>query len=495
MTKRKHLFSTLFIAYLSGCIAFILYNMGYHDTDFLWHIKLGESIVKTKEIFHQDIFSWVSNEIPLYETAHSWGSGVFMYFLYSIIGNIYLFGGIYCCLTAMIFTFILGLLFFKEHSIWTVLLGVFIGMMYSNPRPQSIGSIFFIISIYLLINFTQKSKSKSIYFLPFIALLWANFHGGSIPMLFAFEGLVLCYSLVPSFNLGKFKIHRFTNKGDLITKDTLKISFKDYFLDAFKMGFVLLGSILTGCINPYGRKLYIYFFITNNETTKQFISEWNKGTILNLYSIIILIVLLGALIFSKKQIPLLLWLFPFICFILGGVHQRILVQGVLCCFPLITYLMTEFPVNRKGKNPYTLLEISLCTIAIPVIMFIFFYKGIDKNFLLPESVTNYIKEQNYTRLYNSYDDGSKLIFENIPCFIDSRGDLYPGSLLEDAAYFTFLGFDSIEDIDIFLNTYQFDAILLHQKNIQPIIYLTYQKNWTNVFQQDNYIIFEKLNNN
>ena len=47
---------------------------GIGDSDFYWHIVLGKEICATHTIPVNDTFSWLSQELDLTETAHSWST-------------------------------------------------------------------------------------------------------------------------------------------------------------------------------------------------------------------------------------------------------------------------------------------------------------------------------------------------------------------------------------------------------------------------------------
>ena len=93
--------------------------------------------------------------------------------------------------------------------------------------------------------------------LPVLSFLWANLHGGSLPILFAFIVLFILMCYLP--NINTFGL---VNENEQKTKKV-----KTYIQ-------IFVASLLTGLINPYTYKLYYYFFLTNNEATKKYVSEW-----------------------------------------------------------------------------------------------------------------------------------------------------------------------------------------------------------------------------
>ena len=60
---------------------------GIGDSDFYWHIVLGKEICTTHTIPVNDTFSWLSQELGLTETAHSWLGSVIVYLFSCIFSN------------------------------------------------------------------------------------------------------------------------------------------------------------------------------------------------------------------------------------------------------------------------------------------------------------------------------------------------------------------------------------------------------------------------
>jgi hypothetical protein len=98
------------------------------------------------------------------------------------------------------------------------------------------------------------------------------------------------------------------------------------------------------------------------------------------------------------------------------------------------------------------------------------------------------------RLYNQYDVGAYLLFNDIKVFIDSRCDLYTReynkmdrSIYDDQ----FLnGFDYEELMDYYDITH---VLLLNSKDITHVI--KKDSNYKQIFQDENYVLFKRLNTN
>ncbi len=97
-----------------------------------------------------------------------------------------------------------------------------------NSRPEMFTHLFTVIFIFLL-SLYEKKKSKSIYWLIPIQLLWANLHDGYVVGLM----LVLIYIVIC----------------------WLRIFFSAVHEKPWAISLVGLGMVLANCINPYGYKL------------------------------------------------------------------------------------------------------------------------------------------------------------------------------------------------------------------------------------------------
>lgn len=489
----SHNIVTILLTILSGIISVLFFFQGQHDNDYLWHIRLGEYFLQKGTLFSEDIFSWVGPEYYLVETAHSWLSSVALALVHSFFQNPITTGAVFCGIFTTLFSYIVGKLFYKEHSPITLLFSIAIGLLCSNPRPQLIGNIFFVLSLYILTESFHQKKYKWIWALPFISILWANFHGGTLPMLFAFEGLFLVLGLFPTIDIGRFRLNRWSETCVINFKD-LKNSPKTYLQYAAQMAAVLIASVVTGLLNPYGWKLYIYFFVTNSEATKQFVGEWAPGILKSWYTILLLALLAVPLVFFKKPIRLEKWILPFICLCLGAIHQRILIYGIFAALPLFFDILEQFSFKKKGK-PYRLLDMVVAIFGFgSIVSFVILSMPADNDRFapIPKEITEYVEQSDYNRLFNTYNTGAELIYKGIPVFMDSRGDLYPGEMIEDAYNIETFGFDSVGQMKETLLKYDFDFILLPTTSAATIEYLRTSGEWFPVIEKDGYILFEKI---
>ena len=96
----------------------------------------------------------------------------------------------------------------------------------------------------------------------------------------------------------------------------------------------------------------------------------------------------------------------------------------------------------------------------------------------------YIKDSEPKRLFNYYDYGGYLIYNDIKVFIDGRADMYSKYNFKDAVDLQDRGYDYL------INGYDFDMFIIPH-NIALNIHLSNNDKYTVVYQDDNTVIYEK----
>lgn len=154
------------------------------DGDTGYHVRVGEFILKTRSIPHQDMFSFITPPIPW--TAHEWLSEVIMALIHKGAG-----------LTGVVlfFSFLIALsyyLFFKiirqygdniYLAIILILLVIASSKIHFLARPH-IFSLLLMVVWYFILDVYQSRNRSYLYLLPPLMLLWVNLHGGYVVGLF-----------------------------------------------------------------------------------------------------------------------------------------------------------------------------------------------------------------------------------------------------------------------------------------------------------------------
>ena len=121
---------------------------------------------------------------------------------------------------------------------------------------------------------------------------------------------------------------------------------------------------------------------------------------------------------------------------------------------------------------------------------------IDKKFY-PVDALNYIKENiaiDKMRIFNEYNFGSYLLFNDIPVFIDSRADLY-------TKQFSGLDYDILDDFEFMPEFYQekfefynITHVLIYKENNQFYNMLNNDINYSILYEDEYFALFKRAEN-
>ena len=440
------------------------------DPDYLWHIKAGEYMFKNGIITH-DVFSWVT--YSKYWMSHEWLFEIIIYFLKYVFGNLHLI--IYCGISIVSLSLILFLTNKKNYSkniiftlIWILLFLFIIPLV--QARPHLLSYNLFALTIYFLYDLYNNEDSKKIYFLPLISIIWANVHGGSsnLPYILCFIFLIV--------GLFEFKYSK------IESKRISKIKIKKYF-------FVMILCMIAVCINAHGIKMFIYPYENILDSTMlENISEW-QGTTLSSFSGYLyfgfLIFNIIIMLLSKKKIQ-------FIDFMLFGFVAYLGIKSIRFWF--FTYIMMSFIifnyVSSRREDNGTSTYISLFSLFI-IIFSIFNFSSIVNPkyyYFLDKDIINKIKEEKPKRLFNMYDYGGELVYNDIFVFIDGRADLYGKYNYKDYLDISLLKKNSAK----LINKYDFDYMLV-DNNYPLYVYLENSDLYESIYSNKKYSLYKKRN--
>ena len=356
---------------------------------------------------------------------------------------------------------------------------------YTAARAQSITFPLFVLTILLIEKLLETGKIRYMVGLVIIPILIANLHSAVFPFYFILflpylgEDIVKNFITTPririihrqilekqkqiyldkikKFEESDVRIEEYKEKikecDSKITAENLKIEkylSKTKDLDNYKLRIatsenikklyiVFIICLFTGLLTPLKDMPYTYTYRIMKGNTTQAVSEHQPMILINEKKILISYgILLAILIFTKTKIRLRDLFFLSGLFILSIMTRR--QESMLILFGGIVFarILTEF-IQRK--NPKLLLEIQeyLTTIfgeiGILIIVLLMSTKMINPKFTqpyidetsYPVEASQWIKEKldyKNIKLFNDYNYGSYLLFEDIPVFIDSRCDLY-----------------------------------------------------------------------
>jgi len=241
----------VFVVYVF-LLSFFFASRPISDPDFWFHLKIGQFIVQNAQIPRVEIFSCTNLGQPY--VAHGWLSGVIFYLIYSRFGQNLLIG-VFAVLTALAFWII-----FKRSSEHTftrglsVLLGVWTVLPNIGVRPRVFTLLLATCYFHILSRYLTDSKSRRLWWLVPMMVLWVNLHGAFLIGL-VFIGLTMAGVVIDAW----------------IDRDTVGVVWPR--MKALLM--VLIACALAALINPYGTRIYSQIFSVLSSPIYQYVgADW-----------------------------------------------------------------------------------------------------------------------------------------------------------------------------------------------------------------------------
>lgn len=425
MKNKKTFIIASIIMIVMICAAFTVKTF---QNDTFYTVKIGESILE-HGIDMKDHFSW--HELD-YTYPH-WLFDIIIYKLHE-------FGGLNALYITNILVFIvIGVSFYfinlKQNksyflSLLFSILAVIMLARFVTMRAQLITYLLFLIEILFIEQFLKKGKKGYIAGLFILCILIANLHAAVWPFYFIlmlpylFEYLV---ALITSKIKNKPQLGIFTEKITLEKNNHVKTLF-----------LVFIISLVLGLLTPIGDIPYTYFIRTMMADTMEYIEE-HKPLILiqNLFVIGYLAIMLIPLIFTKVKVKLSdLAMMGGLLFMSFLSIRHIALLAIVGMFYLCRLICNIGKINSDKPLDYHLplygiIIVTLTIAGTSIFVYNINYKEAFINEqIYPVAMVDYMKENlnmEEVRLYNEYDFGSYLVYQDIPVFIDSRSDLYTKS--------------------------------------------------------------------
>lgn len=436
--------------------------------DYFWHVKAGEYMVKNLTIPYIDVFSWYGIQNNLYWISHEWLSEVTIYGFKFIFGSAAPY--VFCFVTyalIIIFLYLFNKKTLEKNTLFTIIWSAVGFMVFSKvmlPRPHMISFLLLVFTIYLLYDNYNNKESKKIYFLPLISMLWANFHGGSSNLPY-----VLCLIFIVG-SLFNFKIGRLESKR--IEKRQL-----------IKYLVVFLLCALAVNINPHGFKMFTYPYVNMQDTFMlETILEWAPPSLSDLgdlpaYALLVVAALVMMLSTKKIRFVDLILLGAFV--FLGLKSSKF----IPLLYIVATFIVPSYMEKREEKLTKSVMIIFGFTILLLTSLIVYITMP-RRQKMIPDEIIHYIKEKNPEKLYNHYNYGGYLIYNDIKVFIDGRADMYSKYNFRNAVDLAKYGHDYI------LNTYDFDMFVF-MEGIQLQTELNKNPDYVMTKSVDGVVVYEK----
>jgi hypothetical protein len=449
LIKKNKLFITLFIFVISFSLFLLLFFR--IDYDYFWHIKAGEYMFNNG-ILRYDVFSWFTSS--KYWMSHEWLFEIIIYCLKLVFGDYHVIVYTFITLTILLLIFLFSnKRNFLKNIPYTLIYFLFFFILiinYLQCRPHLVSFSLLALTIYFLYDLYLNENSRKIYFLPIITIFWANVHGGSsnLPYLMC---LIFIIGGLFSFKFTKIEAKRFTKK-----------QFSKYLI-------VMFLCMISVCINIHGFKMFIYPYENMADSVMlSNISEWRSTSLnelLHYEYYIFLLFLIFTMLFSNKKIQ-------FIDLILLGFVTYLGLKSIrfwIYTYIVMTYVIFNY-VKAKKLDNNTIQGIGIFSLFL-IVMFICNIGEITNikfSTNISEELVSVLKSENPSRLFNMYDYGGELIYNDIPVFIDGRADLYTKYNYKDYLNISNLNGDYVKLIE----KYNFDYFLV-DKDYSINTYLKY----------------------
>lgn len=518
------------------------------QNDTYYTIEIGKQIMETG-IDMQDHFSWHQD---LAYTYPHWLYDLITYQIYSSFGMTGIF--VTTCILSMILGVSLFLINNKITKNQVISFLISVGVMYLikdyiAARAQLVTFILFIWMIYCIEMFLKGKKKRYAIGIVGISILIANLHVAVWPFLFVLFLPYIAEYIIASLadviiyrKIGKkileLKIKNLKSKNINAEKinileekllklneqiDRIKIKRDKELENPYKIKLVknknvkwliliMIICLFTGLITPLGDTPYTYLVKTMQGNTTQNINEHLPMTIYEQPEVLAtIIIFLAILIFTKTKIRLSdLFMIGGLCYLML-MSRRQLSMFVLVGSIVLNRLICDM-IKRYYKEPkdekFKELRNKLAFLGMIIIMSIMSY-----HFAEEKSGDHYIDETTYpvqacdyilnnidlgtAKFYNEYNYGSYMIYRGIPVFIDSRADLYAPEFSgkEEDIFMDFINVSSIGDFyeDIFEKYGITHAIMYKDAKISMIIDKTNDKNYKKIYEDDYFVIYERLN--
>jgi hypothetical protein len=386
------------------------------DPDLWWHIKVGETILRTHRWPVAEPYSFTAPDSP--------------WLVYEWLGEVMLavparLGGLRGLLA---FDLVLGaavvLALYAYASLRcrnskagfvTAAILLPLACLSYTLRPQMLGYLFLVLTLIALERFRQ-GKPGTLWFLPLIFLVWVNTHGSFIIGLGA-VGVYWASGLI-DFRIGNLEARRWTPA------------------ERQRLELVFLLSLIALVITPYGSQLAVYPFdmALNQPLNVANIKEWQSMIFDDFFGKIFLALVLGLLL-AQVAFQLTWRVEELVLFLFGTamacMHVRFILIFVPFFTPLLAVIMARWvPSYERDKDKYALNAVIMVAVVGAVLWFFPSRAKLEEKVaeMFPVHAVEYLREHPApVPMFNTYAYGGYLIWQmegRYKVFIDGRADIY-----------------------------------------------------------------------
>lgn len=406
---------------------------------------------------------------------------------------------------------------------------------YIAARAQLVTFILFVLTIYFIESFLETGKKRYAIGLIIIPILIANIHLAVFPFYFIlYMPYIVEYLIYLLTNMKVIKYKRkikklnqnvikdenieneIANLEENLAKEKAKKEVKSFSKLIVKPSkyvvpliIIMIICIFTGLLTPLKDTPYTYLIKTMQGNTTHNISEHLPLVLIQHIGLLVLIeVYLVFLIFTDTKIRLSNLFLIAGLLLLALMTRRQESMFVLLGVFVLNRLITSFILKYDDKGIKELERVCtkpiimvILTIIIAVISAILYKNKMNDEYVLekdyPVQASIWINENldvSTMKLFNEYNYGSYLLFNDIPVFIDSRADLYAPEFNCKKDIFTdFINLNSLNcNIQEKLDEYGFTHIILKEDAKLNIYFKLKTDTYKNIYSDENFVIYEKI---
>lgn len=437
------------------------------------HIKSGQIIWETKQIYKTNLFSFTEPNTPFIN--HHWLSEVAFYGLNNALGL----KGLILFKTAVILL-ALGLLLASVYSktrLWPLAISSLVGFMVFmeriDVRPEIFSYLFLSFFVFAIFKAKNENNYKYSYFVPLVQIFWTNMH-----IYFAIGPILLLFFTIDRC-LGKHK--EFKQVATIFLATCIAT--------------LLNPNFITGAMTPFNILQHYGYSIVENQNIF-FLRDYGISLMaINLFEISLAILILSLVITfrnGRRQIIFEVLSAIFFTIMAGKMIRNFGLYG-LTFIPIVALNLSVFKINAKKE---VAILISVCVILVSVTIY-----NIKNNVSLAiptgaEKGVDFIQQNNIKGpVFNNFDVGSFLIWKLYPeqkVFVDGRPEAYSVNFFDKI-------YKPMQENPTTWNHYANDVyhinyIFFDHHDITPwaqtfLSFISQDKNWPMVYKDGSVVIF------
>jgi hypothetical protein len=411
------------LAFFLMIFALAVRQSAFIDPDLWWHLQTGQDIVASRAIPQTDIYSFTKAGSEW--VTHEWLSEVLIYAVYRVsgwAGLLAVFSGFITAAFYLVYRRSTG----KPYiAAFAILLAVAASSPLFGVRPQMITLLLASTFIAFLTSYSNDGKSRRLYWMVPLMLLWVNLHAGYALGL----GLIGLY-------LVSIAIDR---KWDLIPR--------------LLMTLIACAAVVP--LNPNGFRMFSYPLETlRSPSMAAFIQEWaspNFHQPMFLPLALFIFLLVAVLALSSKRLRASEVFLLFVTGLAALRSARHIPIFALIATPIFAQQVWELIVARgwelrliaqQGSEPRTAVLLAVLLLLAPAVLDIALIKHFVTNQAVyeaknyPQAAVNFLESKKLPGpIYNRYGWGGYLIrrFHGAyPVYIDGRADVYGDQFMYEA---------------------------------------------------------------